>query len=155
MFAQHVRDTSIPDRTRLQALTGVPLLAEIPADRNARMSPIAIDQDPGSRRAEAYRRLRTNLQFHGGVLSWTALSYDNALNDLRRHQHHLHHLIVHAMKTGAGLLAAYLLAVLIAAYLSGLIWLVLAAAVGGMLTPLLLLVGKARIDLRRCRSMHK
>ena len=66
-FAQHVRDTSIRDRTRLQALTGVPLLAEIPADRNARMSPIAIDQDPGSRRAEAYRRLRTNLQFHGGV----------------------------------------------------------------------------------------
>jgi capsular exopolysaccharide synthesis family protein len=66
-FAQHVRDTSIRDRTRLQALTGVPLLAEIPADRNARMSPIAVDQDPGSRRAEAYRRLRTNLQFHGGV----------------------------------------------------------------------------------------
>jgi capsular exopolysaccharide synthesis family protein len=66
-FAHHVRDTSIRDRTRLQALTGVPLLAEIPADRNARMSPIAIDQDPGSRRAEAYRRLRTNLQFHGGV----------------------------------------------------------------------------------------
>ena len=66
-FAHHVRDTSIRDRTRLQALTGVPLLAEIPADRNARMSPIAVDQDPGSRRAEAYRRLRTNLQFHGGV----------------------------------------------------------------------------------------
>jgi capsular exopolysaccharide synthesis family protein len=66
-FAHHVRDTSIRDRTRLQALTGVPLLAEIPADRNARTSPIAVDQDPGSRRAEAYRRLRTNLQFHGGV----------------------------------------------------------------------------------------
>jgi capsular exopolysaccharide synthesis family protein len=66
-FVQHVRDTSIRDRTRLQALTGVPLLAEIPADRNARMSPIAVDQDPGSRRAEAYRRLRTNLQFHGGA----------------------------------------------------------------------------------------
>ena len=66
-FVQHVRDTSIRDRARLQALTGAPVLAEIPADRNARMSPLAVDQDPGSRRAEAYRRLRTNLQFHGGA----------------------------------------------------------------------------------------
>ena len=54
-FVQHVRDTSIRDRARLQALTGAPVLAEIPADRNARMSPLAVDQDPGSRRAEAYR----------------------------------------------------------------------------------------------------
>ena len=57
--AETTRDTSIRDPERLQALTSAANLAEIPADRDARISPIAIDQAPGSLRAEAYRRLRT------------------------------------------------------------------------------------------------
>ncbi len=66
-FLRHARDTSIRDPERLHALTSAALLAEIPADRDARIAPIAADQAPGSQRAEAYRRLRTNLQFHDGA----------------------------------------------------------------------------------------
>ncbi len=66
-FARHARDTSIRHPERLQALTSVATLAEIPTDRDARISPIAVDQAAGSLRAEAYRRLRTNLQFHDGA----------------------------------------------------------------------------------------
>lgn len=66
-FVRHARDTSIRDPERLHALTSAALLAEIPSDRDARISPIAVDQAPGSLRAEAYRRLRTNLQFHDGA----------------------------------------------------------------------------------------
>jgi succinoglycan biosynthesis transport protein ExoP len=66
-FLRHGRDTSVRDPERLHALTSAALLAEIPADRDARISPIAVDQAPGSLRAEAYRRLRTNLQFHDGA----------------------------------------------------------------------------------------
>jgi capsular exopolysaccharide synthesis family protein len=66
-FMRHTRDTSIGDAERLQALTSVATLAEIPTDRNVRIAPIAIDQAPGSARAESYRRLRTNLQFHDGA----------------------------------------------------------------------------------------
>jgi capsular exopolysaccharide synthesis family protein len=66
-FLRHARDASIRSPERLQALTSAANLAEIPADRDARISPIAIDQAPGSLRAEAYRRLRTNLQFHDGA----------------------------------------------------------------------------------------
>ncbi|HEY0811946.1 MAG TPA: polysaccharide biosynthesis tyrosine autokinase [Pseudonocardia sp.] len=66
-FVRHARDTSIRDPEQLHALTNAALLAEIPADRDARISPIAVDQAPGSLRAEAYRRLRTNLQFHDGA----------------------------------------------------------------------------------------
>jgi len=66
-FVRHTRDTSIRDAERLQALTSVATLAEIPTDRNVRVAPIAIDQAAGSLRAESYRRLRTNLQFHDGA----------------------------------------------------------------------------------------
>lgn len=66
-FLRHARDTSIRSPEQLHAITSASLLAEIPADRDARMSPIAVDHAPGSLRAEAYRRLRTNLQFHDGA----------------------------------------------------------------------------------------
>jgi capsular exopolysaccharide synthesis family protein len=66
-FVRHARDTSIRDAERLQALTSATTLAEIPTDRNFRVAPIAIDQAAGSLRAESYRRLRTNLQFHDGA----------------------------------------------------------------------------------------
>ncbi len=66
-FLRHSRDTTVRDAERLQALTSVATLSEIPTDRNVSVAPIAIDQDAGSLRAESYRRLRTNLQFHDGA----------------------------------------------------------------------------------------
>jgi succinoglycan biosynthesis transport protein ExoP len=63
-FLGNARDTSVRDPERLQAITGAVVLSEIPEDRTARRVPIAVGQTPEPPRAEAYRRLRTNLQFH-------------------------------------------------------------------------------------------
>ena len=66
-FLRNARDTRIHSVERLREITGVPLLAEIPTERNARMYPLTLGAPPGSARVEAMRKLRTNLQFpHGG-----------------------------------------------------------------------------------------
>jgi succinoglycan biosynthesis transport protein ExoP len=66
-FLRNARDTRIHSAERLRELTGAPLLAEIPTERNARMYPLTLGAPPGSARVEAMRKLRTNLQFpHGG-----------------------------------------------------------------------------------------
>lgn len=64
-FLRNARDTAVRDPAWLQALTSVAVLTEVPTARDARTCPIALEQSPRSARAEAYRRLRTNLQFHG------------------------------------------------------------------------------------------
>lgn len=55
-------DTSIRSREVCRAITGVPLLGQISFDSSARKSPL-ITGGAKSIRAEAFRQLRTNLQF--------------------------------------------------------------------------------------------
>jgi capsular exopolysaccharide synthesis family protein len=60
---REVLDVTIKTATRLQDVTKAPVLATIPFDPTARRRPLAIDADTHSARAEAFRHLRTNLQF--------------------------------------------------------------------------------------------
>lgn len=56
-------DNSVKDRETLEAITGTGVVGNIPFDREYRTKPIiSFDQD-NSRIAEAFRKLRTNLQF--------------------------------------------------------------------------------------------
>jgi capsular exopolysaccharide synthesis family protein len=55
-------DTTIKGAEDLSALTPSPLLGIIPEDSEARTSPL-ISAEQGNLRAEAYRQVRTNLQF--------------------------------------------------------------------------------------------
>lgn len=64
-FLRNARDTHIRSADRLRALTGAPILSEIAADRDARRHPLTLGAPPGSLRVEAFRKLRTNLQFIG------------------------------------------------------------------------------------------
>jgi capsular exopolysaccharide synthesis family protein len=66
-FLSHARDRSVRHPGRLQELTSVPVLSEVPADNVVREVPIAFGQSSESVLAEAYRRLRTNLQFRHGA----------------------------------------------------------------------------------------
>lgn len=58
-----VLDTTVRSPTALRDLTGGPVLATIANDRSARRSPLIADRSAQSSRAEAFRQLRTNLQF--------------------------------------------------------------------------------------------
>lgn len=58
-----ILDTSIRSPQALQKLTGLPVVGVITYDSNAQKSPLIIDSNSGSVRAEAFRQLRTNLQF--------------------------------------------------------------------------------------------
>ena len=62
-FLRNARDTTLRSTDRLRQLTGAPVLAEIPGDRDARMHPLTLGAPPGSARVEACRKLRTHLQF--------------------------------------------------------------------------------------------
>jgi capsular exopolysaccharide synthesis family protein len=62
-FVRNARDTRIRSAERVAALTGAPILSEIAADRDARRNPLTLGAPPGSLRVEAFRKLRTNLQF--------------------------------------------------------------------------------------------
>lgn len=66
-FLSHARDSTIRHAGRLQTLTSAPVLAQIPADDVVREVPIAFGNSSESTLAEAYRRLRTNLQFRHGA----------------------------------------------------------------------------------------
>lgn len=66
-FLSHARDRSVRHPERLQTLTSAPVLSEIPADEVVDEVPIAFGQSSESVLAEAYRRLRTNLQFRHGA----------------------------------------------------------------------------------------
>jgi polysaccharide biosynthesis transport protein len=65
-FVSNARDTRVRSAERLRALTGAPVLAEIPGDRDARLHPLTLGAASGSARVEAFRKLRTNLQFPEG-----------------------------------------------------------------------------------------
>jgi polysaccharide biosynthesis transport protein len=61
------RDTSVRSADQLQELAQAPVLAEIAHDRRVPTRPLLVDDPFGSPRAEAFRKLRTNLQFLNGA----------------------------------------------------------------------------------------
>jgi capsular exopolysaccharide synthesis family protein len=56
-------DTSVKDPNRLEELVGAPRLASIAYDGDTNKRPLSVRDRPQSRQAEAFRQLRTNLQF--------------------------------------------------------------------------------------------
>ncbi|SCL35509.1 capsular exopolysaccharide family [Micromonospora nigra] len=56
-------DVRLRDAAGLQRVTGSPLLGEIPLDTAARTAPLIVGEAATSARAEAVRKLRTNLRF--------------------------------------------------------------------------------------------
>ena len=56
-------DTHIRGAHDIDAITDLPILGGISYDPNARVRPLIVHADPQSPRAEAFRALRTNLQF--------------------------------------------------------------------------------------------
>ena len=56
-------DTSIDGADALASISGAPVLAVIPRDKAATAQPLAVTSGSSGGRAEAYRQLRTNLQF--------------------------------------------------------------------------------------------
>ena len=64
-FVRDARDTTIRSAAQLQAVTGAPVLAQIATDRGARLHPLTAGAAPASPAVEAFRKLRTNVQFLG------------------------------------------------------------------------------------------
>lgn len=58
-----LRDTSVRNEDQLIDAGAGPVLARIPLDRQIEHRPLALQSDGSSLRAEAFRQLRTNLQF--------------------------------------------------------------------------------------------
>ncbi|MDZ5442979.1 polysaccharide biosynthesis tyrosine autokinase [Micromonospora sp. 4G57] len=56
-------DVRMRDAAALQRVTGSPLLGEIPFESGARNAPLIVGEAANSARAEAVRKLRTNLRF--------------------------------------------------------------------------------------------
>lgn len=56
-------DTRVRDAKDIAALTPASVIGSIPEDPHGSDRPLIVQSDPHSQRAEAYRRLRTNLQF--------------------------------------------------------------------------------------------
>jgi capsular exopolysaccharide synthesis family protein len=72
-----VLDTRVRGERDVQALTDAPILGGISYDRDAARRPLIVHSDPASARAEAFRSLRTNLQFldvEGGPRSFVVAS---------------------------------------------------------------------------------
>jgi non-specific protein-tyrosine kinase len=62
-IVRFMRDTSVKTMDDVANLTGLPMLGAIAFDDRTGRSPLAVVGDPRGTRAEAYRQLRTNLQF--------------------------------------------------------------------------------------------
>ena len=62
-YALEALDTRLKSHEQLQGLTHAPVLGAISYDADAGKSPLVVVQAPSSPRAEAFRQLRTNLQF--------------------------------------------------------------------------------------------
>lgn len=62
-FVRDARDSSVRTAERLHELTAVPVLSEVEYDSGASRRPLSFDDRLGSPRTEAFRKLRTNLQF--------------------------------------------------------------------------------------------
>lgn len=60
---REVRDTSIRSFDALERASGVPVIGAIAFDESAKQSPLIVDSHAQSVRAEAFRQLRTNLEF--------------------------------------------------------------------------------------------
>lgn len=60
---RHTLDTSIRSNSQVEETTGAPVIGSVPFDKTAGGAPLLTDIDPYSPRAEAFRVLRTNLQF--------------------------------------------------------------------------------------------
>ncbi|UQX89366.1 polysaccharide biosynthesis tyrosine autokinase [Jatrophihabitans telluris] len=65
VVARERLDTRLRSTTDVEDLSGLPVLGVVPIDRAANSQPIAFRADGYSRRGEAFRQLRTNLQFVG------------------------------------------------------------------------------------------
>jgi capsular exopolysaccharide synthesis family protein len=80
--ARRSLDTTIKSTEQLAALTaGKPVVGTVPFDSAARKHPLVADDDPFGRRVEAYRKLRTNLQFVDVDVPHKALLFTSALPD--------------------------------------------------------------------------
>jgi capsular exopolysaccharide synthesis family protein len=60
---RHLLNTSVRDPEELESLAAAPVLAVVGFDRHAAREPVAFRAEPHGARAEAFRQLRTNLQF--------------------------------------------------------------------------------------------
>ncbi|TXK16209.1 polysaccharide biosynthesis tyrosine autokinase [Microbacterium wangchenii] len=58
-----VLDTKVRNARDIEALTDRPLIGAIPFDPKAKERPLILEADPHNTRSEAFRSLRTNLQF--------------------------------------------------------------------------------------------
>ena len=58
-----LRDSTIADAEEVESLGLGPVLASIPESRSSSATPLVLDDDTGSAKAEAFRQLRTNLRF--------------------------------------------------------------------------------------------
>ncbi len=61
--ARHTLDTSVKSTDQLVELAQAPTLGAVPVDSNSAKNPLIINDGPYSSRAEAFRKIRTNLQF--------------------------------------------------------------------------------------------
>lgn len=60
---RHTLDTSVRSASAVEEITGAPVIGSVPFDKSAGGAPLLSDIDPYSPRSEAFRVLRTNLQF--------------------------------------------------------------------------------------------
>ena len=60
---RHFADTRMHSTKELEHITGLPILGRIPEDDHIAQRPLIVHDDPHTPRAEAYRIVRTNLQF--------------------------------------------------------------------------------------------
>lgn len=72
-------DTSVRDVEATQRLTGAPVLGSILFDSDTRKSPLIVGEEATTVRAEAYRQLRTNLQFISAARSADVLLITSSL----------------------------------------------------------------------------
>lgn len=63
MALREALDTRLKGEREVTGVTTVPVLGRIPLDKDAKTRPLVVCADPNSPQAEAYRQLRTNLQF--------------------------------------------------------------------------------------------
>lgn len=61
--ARHALDTTVKSVDHLTQATGSPSLGTVPLDQNAPKTPLVINASPYTPRAEAFRKIRTSLQF--------------------------------------------------------------------------------------------
>jgi len=79
--ARRSLDTTVKSADQLAQLTAGPVLGAVPFDSAARKHPLVTGDDPFGRRVEAYRKIRTNLQFIDVDVPHKALLFTSALPD--------------------------------------------------------------------------